>query len=59
MKKIMVVEDSKPVSEYLKNRIEKNLHIKCLTASTKAECEQLLLLYKNNFEVALIDLVSK
>jgi len=56
MKKILIVEDSKLISLTLKKVIENNSDLKCMIANSKAECEKLLLLYQNNFEVALLDL---
>lgn len=56
MKYILVVDDSKLITQTLRNLIEEKLKLKCIVASTKKECESYLIKYRNQFEVALLDL---
>lgn len=56
MKQILVVDDSKIITQTLKNIIEEKLKHKCKVASSMKEAKELLEKYNNNFEVALLDL---
>ena len=56
MVNILVVEDSKIVSDSLKNLIENELGYSCVVAESKKEAAEYLLKYKGKFDVALLDL---
>ncbi|NQY52100.1 MAG: response regulator [Campylobacteraceae bacterium] len=56
MVNILVVEDSKIVSDSLKNLIENELGYSCVVAESKKEAAKYLLKYKGKFDVALLDL---
>ena len=56
MKNILVVEDSKSVSNALQALLTKELNCNCVVAHTQKEASTALLKYKGNFSVALLDL---
>jgi diguanylate cyclase (GGDEF)-like protein len=56
MKYILVVDDSKTITRTLEELIQNELNIKTLIASSKAEAQELLVRYKGEIQVALLDL---
>ena len=59
MKNILIVDDSKTICETLKQMITEELDLNVVIASTKKECEQKLLEYKQNIVVAIVSLALK
>jgi diguanylate cyclase (GGDEF)-like protein len=56
MVNILVVDDSKLITSAIKNSVINKLGFNCIVASSMKEAAELLLKYKGNFEVALLDL---
>lgn len=55
-KKVLIVEDSKPIANFEKNRIENILHYQCLMAYSLKEAEEIIGREGKNIFVALLDL---
>lgn len=56
MKNILIVDDSKTICNTLETLIKNELGFNPIIANSKHECEALLLQYKNQISVALLDL---